>query len=299
MVHLVPVLPSEPNQAPPIRRRPSRAIVRSGPCGDRAASRGGGLQIEEPGVVVVLALAGMNTRYVFVAVEGESVRVAAGSAMREGRGAAARKGDAHGVETGSPTEREARTCRGHALEGGQVSEVAEPRAVRPTGEVGLAEARRKGPRELDEDRVVVAERGAVAREELRGIVRERRRVEAQERGAAEEHLVDRLAGVVRRGVGAHFPDGGYLPAALELEPCVSESVLGVEDVDVVCGARISAVGVSEDEDGVADGPDVDVVGYLLYVRRARLLISVLNTEKRGSAVIPRIQGGCDVPRVRV
>ena len=41
--------------------------------------------------------------------------------------------------------------------------------------------------------------------------------------------------------------------------------MGVEDGYSVAFARVAGVGVTEDEDGVADGAEADVVCYLLEV----------------------------------
>lgn len=61
---------------------------------------------------------------------------------------------------------------------------------------------------------------------------------------------------------------------LELDPGVGEAVLGGEERGVVGGARVARVGVAEDEDGVADGVGVDLVGDLLDVGCACALVAV-------------------------
>lgn len=147
-------------------------------------------------------------------------------------------------------------------EGGQVGE---PVAVGPAGEVGLAEGGGQGPGEVAGDGVVVGQDAAVGLQELCALVGEVGGLDVEDGVAAVEDLVDGLAVVCGAGVGAEGLLGGDDAVALELQPDVRHAVLRGEDADVVRGAGVARVGVAEDEDGVAGGVGVDVVGDLVQV----------------------------------
>lgn len=110
---------------------------------------------------------------------------------------------------------------------------------------------------------------AVGLEELGALVAEFGGGEVHDGTPTVKDLVHRLAVVRRAGVRANRLRGGDHAATDKLDPRVRHAVLGAEDADLVRGPGIPAVGVSEDEDGVALAPGIDVVRHLLKVAVAR------------------------------
>ena len=276
LVHLVPVLANETDDLPSRRRRERAAVAGSGARRDGPARARRRLDVEVARVAVLLALAEHRAGPELAARERERRRVAAGAAVRERRTVREREADA--VEARRAAERERRGLQRARL-GRERGGVAEPRPVRAAPEAGLLEAG-GGIGEVDVDRVVVGEDAAVGLEEESGRVVEAGRVEVHERTRAEEELVDRLARVRRARVVAERLDGGRGARALEVEPRVREAgpgrVLRREEATNrgVCRASVARVGITEDENSIADAVGGNVGRNLLNVRVARSLVAV-------------------------
>jgi len=110
---------------------------------------------------------------------------------------------------------------------------------------------------------------------------ERSGLEAHERAGPVQDLVDRLADVGRARVIAEGLLGRHGAAALQLHPRVRHARPGraQQGPDArVGGPAVPAVGVAEDEDGVAGAPPRHVVGHLLEVGVAGRLVAGLGAR---------------------
>ena len=224
-------------------------------------------------MAVLLALAQHRAGPELVGREGQRRGGAAGAAVRKGRAVGQLHADA--VEAVGAADGEA---RGLGLrEGRQLGRVAEPVAPGPSPEVGLAEGGARVVGEVGRDGVVVREDVAVGLEELVALVAPVGGFEVDRGTRAVEDFVDRLAVVGRARVVAQGLGRRLHAVADQLDPGVDQAVLGAEDPDGVGGARVATVGVAEDDDGVADAVDVDVVSDLLQVGSASRQVVRLGT----------------------
>ena len=110
--------------------------------------------------------------------------------------------------------------------------------------------------------------------ELRGLVVEVSRRKVEDGRAAVEDFVDCLTGVDERWVVAEGLHSWVNITVFELDPGIGEAVLCLKYGDVIGCASVSAVGVAENHDCIADGPSVDVISNLLDVCSAGSLIAI-------------------------
>lgn len=233
------------------------------------ASASDGLDVEVPGLAVLLASAEHSSGPAFASVESQRDRSSTGTTV--GEAGAISEFDADGVEALGTTESDHGCCSGRS---GQLGQAAEPGTECTAGEATLAERGRDRPVESGEDGIVVGEDGAwvfgVGVQKVVAVVTEGGCLEADNAGATVEELVDSLADVALGWVVAKqsiSACGGVDTVLLKLDPSIGQSTLCSErgaKGSVGC-TGVSAVGVSKDKDSVADRPLADVVGNLLQV----------------------------------
>jgi hypothetical protein len=127
--------------------------------------------------------------------------------------------------------------------------------------------------------------------ELGGLVVEIGSIEVELLGASVEDFVNDFTGVDQGWIIADGLDRGIDSTSLELNPGICHATLGLENGDSVCEAGISGVGIAIHDNGISDGPDVDIIGNLLDVRGASRYVGCFSTIYRPSEKCLKIGKG--------